>query len=284
MSRLCSSNITTLRELEEVFTNKIEDLKVCDALRGGWADDTVVEFSHLSKEVEQIKEDLASYRTTIARAKQDIVLAHSLLNMVSQLSARVAHMKANLPTHLPQPGVHLPKHDTNSKKQTQVPEKQPHNAITTTAAHTTTTTTTTTTSHGKGVTKVGAQMSKHIPVLIFITVEEFESVPKYIRGRLQYEQVNAAIKEVNRALEAKYTLMARPRNKLSEADMNVVRDCKRQESTDTKGVYFVVGEDIKRWSTLRLDRSGHSLLTIIRTLKRIREVRGPGSLVRFAVI
>lgn len=58
---------------------------------------------------------------------------------------------------------------------------------------------------------------------------------RYLRGRLQYEQVNAAIKEVNQALEAKYTLLARPRNKLSEAEMTVVRECKRQESNETKG-------------------------------------------------
>lgn len=107
-------------------------LQVCDALRGGWAEDTVAEFSHMSKDVMKLEEDLASYRTTVSRAKQDLILARSLLSKVSQLSAQVAHMKANLPTHLNQHGSHSPMCDTHSKKQTHVQKEKPSNTNKTT--------------------------------------------------------------------------------------------------------------------------------------------------------
>lgn len=110
-------------------------LQVCDALRGGWAEDTVAEFSHLSKDVMKLEEDLDSYRATVSRAKQDLILARSLLCKVSQLSAQVAHMKANLPTHLNQHGAHSPVCDTHSKKQTQVKKEKPSNNNKTTTGY-----------------------------------------------------------------------------------------------------------------------------------------------------
>lgn len=58
---------------------------------------------------------------------------------------------------------------------------------------------------------------------------------RYIRGRLQYTQVNTAVDEVNKALEAKYTLLSRPRAKLSELNMKIVSECRRQENKETKG-------------------------------------------------
>ena len=50
------------------------------------------------------------------------------------------------------------------------------------------------------------------------------------------------------------------------------------------GLHFVVDSDIKRWSSLKMDTAGKSLLTLLRTLKRLREVRGPASLVRYAAL
>lgn len=62
---------------------------------------------------------------------------------------------------------------------------------------------------------------------------------RYIRGRLQYTQVNAAVVEINKALETKYNLLSRPRAKLSELNMKIVGECQRQENKETKGLRVV---------------------------------------------
>ncbi len=43
----------------------------------------------------------------------------------------------------------------------------------------------------------------------FLTVSEFDSVPKYMRGRMTYDSLNAAVSEYNSALEEKYAFLAK---------------------------------------------------------------------------
>ncbi|ROT63362.1 hypothetical protein C7M84_018767 [Penaeus vannamei] len=139
-------------------------------------------------------------------------------------------------------------------------------------------------SQEKQAPKKDSGKSSQTPTISYVTVKEFNDVPKYIRGRLQYDQINLAVDEVNKTLETKYALLRRPRAKLSDVDMKVAMGCRQQENQETKGLYFVVDNDIKRWSSLKLDSNGRSIMTALRTLKRIREVRGPGNLVRYAVL
>lgn len=251
------------------FQDKIDTLQVCAELRGGWGGDTVIELQQLSMELQTMRQDIANYRQILATAKKDIQMAHDLQEQIKQMSLRLVHMKTNLPIHLPHAdapacGATAVPSNLTTKKNTS--KDVPPNI------------------QGKVSAKAGSGKERHVPVIDYATVDEFESVPKYIRGRLQYDQVNNAVDELNKALECKYSLMSRPRSKISEVDWRIITTCKRQEIPETKGVYFVVDDDIKRWSGLKLDTAGRSTITVLRTLKRIREIRGPGSLVRFAVL
>ncbi|KAG7162572.1 Spindle and kinetochore-associated protein 1-like [Homarus americanus] len=207
----------------------------------------------------------------MATAQKDIVTAHCLLEQMQQLSKRLTHMKTNLPVHIPNvnasPPVVPAAVSQPTTKQTNI-NKQNEQTYT----------------QEKSKVKTGSGKAKQIPIIEYVTIEEFESVPKYIRGRLQYDQVNNTVNAINKTLESKYTLMARPRSKISEVDMRIVTACRRQENQETRDLHFVVDDDIKRWGNMKLDTAGRSLMTVLRTLKRLREVRGPGNLVRFAVI
>ena len=55
-------------------------------------------------------------------------------------------------------------------------------------------------------------------------------------------------------------------------------------SQDTKGVHFVTSEELRECSHLKSETGRRSLLTILRHFGLVREVRGPGSIVRFAVV
>lgn len=49
------------------------------------------------------------------------------------------------------------------------------------------------------------------------------------------------------------------------------------------GEYFIVEEDIKEFSTLKMDSVGRAILTVLRHCGRIKEIRGSGH-TRYACI
>lgn len=256
----------TLEALEEGFRNKIAALQICSDLRGGWKEDTVIEFGQLKQELQFIRSEIFRFKGIITSSKKDLLTAHTLLEQMQELCTRLAHMKTNLPSHLPRANANpsitkvSPEHvvaDSDKKNKASQEKQAP---------------------------KKDSGKSSQTPTISYVTVKEFNDVPKYIRGRLQYDQINLAVDEVNKTLETKYALLRRPRAKLSDVDMKVAMGCRQQENQETKGLYFVVDNDIKRWSSLKLDSNGRSIMTALRTLKRIREVRGPGNLVRYAVL
>lgn len=59
---------------------------------------------------------------------------------------------------------------------------------------------------------------------------------------------------------------------------------KTQETRETRGVYFVVADDLKPYETLKSESSRRNIFTIFRHFHLIREIRGPQSLVRYAVV
>lgn len=118
----------------------------------------------------------------------------------------------------------------------------------------------------------------------YLTLAEFESIPKYMKGRVQYDTLKTAVDDLNSAMETKYTFLAR-----TFANMSSLSEKKRyklfrsQESkATTKGVHFVTADDLKDCSVLRSETNRRTLLTILRHLKKTREIRGPGSIVRYA--
>jgi len=118
----------------------------------------------------------------------------------------------------------------------------------------------------------------------FISLSEFDTVPKYMKGRVQFATMNTAVEELNNALEDKYTFMARTfANMTNVTEKKKYKAYKSQESkTTTAGVQFITADDLKGAQILKSEHSRRSLLPILRHLKKIKEIRGPGSIVRIA--
>ncbi|CAL1530957.1 unnamed protein product [Lymnaea stagnalis] len=117
--------------------------------------------------------------------------------------------------------------------------------------------------------------------LNYITVGEFESVPKYMKGRLTYDGINCAIEQLDKAFTEKYKIMKQKKPQLSSANRKLYEAFRLQESNDTKGVHFIVEKDIAEFTNLKLDSSTRNILTILRHCGMMHEIRGAG-LVRFA--
>ncbi|CAM8910976.1 unnamed protein product [Rhodiola kirilowii] len=111
------------------------------------------------------------------------------------------------------------------------------------------------------------------PPIRYITIEELESVPPYMKGRLTLEKINSAINDMAAYAEANAQLISAPKKKMTESIWEralELRDIAKNEGL--KGKYFFLENDIKG-PTLKLDNTGKSILTVLRHLGRISETR-----------
>ncbi|XP_018416516.1 PREDICTED: spindle and kinetochore-associated protein 1 [Nanorana parkeri] len=124
---------------------------------------------------------------------------------------------------------------------------------------------------------------KHvIKEMELITVQEFETVPAYMKNRLTYEQINSLIEEVNKAVVGKYKIMQQPLKALNNVARKQLGRFKDEETKDTKGQFFIVEQDIKEFTQLKVDKRFLGMLNILRHCHRMRELRGKG-IVRYVI-
>ncbi|NXL70332.1 SKA1 protein, partial [Leptocoma aspasia] len=127
-----------------------------------------------------------------------------------------------------------------------------------------------------------AKEKKAIKEAALITTEEFESIPAYMKGRITYDQINAVVQQMNKAVVGKYKILYQPLKSMSAPVRNLYHRFMEEETKDTKGVFFIVEDDIKEFTDLKVDKRFHSILSILRHCQRVREVRGSG-LIRYVI-
>ncbi|XP_058683447.1 spindle and kinetochore-associated protein 1 [Poecile atricapillus] len=124
--------------------------------------------------------------------------------------------------------------------------------------------------------------TKVIKEAALITAEEFESVPAYMKGRITYDQVNAVVQQMNKAVVEKYKIFYQPLKSMSAPARNLYHRFIEEETNDTKGAFFIVEADIKEFTQLKLDKRFHSILNILRHCQRVRELRS-SKLIRYII-
>ncbi|KAG8391622.1 hypothetical protein BUALT_Bualt01G0206500 [Buddleja alternifolia] len=104
------------------------------------------------------------------------------------------------------------------------------------------------------------------PPMWYVTADELNSVPPYMKQRLTLDKVNAAIGDMAAYAEANSQLITAPRKKLAEKDLDRALELKDIAATDAvKGKHFFLEADIKG-PALKLDNTGRALLTVLRHL------------------
>ncbi|XP_054139547.1 spindle and kinetochore-associated protein 1 [Melozone crissalis] len=127
-----------------------------------------------------------------------------------------------------------------------------------------------------------AKEKKPIKEAPLITMEEFERVPAYLKGRITYDQINAVVQEINKAVLGKYKILYQPLKSMSAPVRDLYHRFIEEETANTKGLFFIVEDDIKMFTQLKLDKRFHSILSILRHCQRVREIRGSG-LIRYVI-
>ncbi|XP_026862302.2 spindle and kinetochore-associated protein 1 [Electrophorus electricus] len=123
----------------------------------------------------------------------------------------------------------------------------------------------------------------HIKEMEFITMQEFDTIPQYMKGRVTYDQLNAAVRSINTAVMAKYRILQQPAKSLSNTARKLHQRFKEQETKDTKGLFFVVEEDLRELAQLKLDKRFVGMLNMLRHCQRLKELRG-GGLTRYVLL
>ncbi|KAM9855493.1 SKA complex subunit 1 isoform 1-T2 [Aulostomus maculatus] len=110
----------------------------------------------------------------------------------------------------------------------------------------------------------------------FITMPEFDSIPQYMKGRLSYDQLNATVQCINTAVVAKYKILRQPVKTLNNHARKLHQRFKDQETKDTKGQFFLVEEDVREFTQMKVDKRFQGILNMLRHCQRLRELRGGG--------
>lgn len=59
---------------------------------------------------------------------------------------------------------------------------------------------------------------------------------RYMKGRVTYDQLNAAVENINTAVKAKYRILRQPLKSLNDHSRKLQTGFKEQETKDTKGM------------------------------------------------
>jgi len=65
-----------------------------------------------------------------------------------------------------------------------------------------------------------------------------------MKGRITCKQVNTAVDELNKAVDAKYVLLKTSKARMTEAVRRAIKQYKDQERKETKGVWIVMPNSI----------------------------------------
>ncbi|KAF1410755.1 Spindle and kinetochore-associated protein 1, partial [Spheniscus humboldti] len=241
---------------------------------------------HINTKISTIKKTLQlrnigqepSLKSMLCKIGHEMVLLHDLLNkmemevqqqeklknLLKELHKsaerdqnEAQHLRENIPPHLPKPTQNcITGLTAKCEEQTKVAELE----------------------RAKKPTKE-SRLIKEAPL---ITAEEFESVPAYMKGRLTYNQINAVVQDMNKAVMGKYKILHQPLKSMNAAVRNLYHRFLEEETKDTKGEFFIVEADIKEFTQLKVDKRFHRILNILRHCQRVREVRG-SRLVRYVI-
>nr|XP_035935630.1 spindle and kinetochore-associated protein 1-like [Halichoerus grypus] len=244
--------------------------------------------SHINEKIANIKRTLSlrncgqepTLRTTLDKIGDEIIVVNELLNKLEleiQYQEQtnhslkelcesleedykdVEHLKENIPPHLPQVTV-----SQNSANVSDLDPEEPVKA------------------EEPVPTKKPPKEQRSIKEMLFITSDEFNGIPAYMKSRLTYCQINDVIKEINKAVVSKYKILHQPKKSMSSVARNLYHRFIDEETKDTKGHYFIVEADIKEFTALKADKRLHVILNILRHCRRLSEVRG-GGLTRYVI-
>lgn len=138
--------------------------------------------------------------------------------------------------------------------------------------------------NGIGMGTESETISQKIAIL---TESEFQGLPKYLKGRLNIQKINFFISDFNRFVEEKYLILLKGNPaKLSVEQRQRFFEWKSAENDETSSKFFLTESDLRGKSggsgSFKFDQVARNILTILRQVGRIKEVRSVG-IIRYVI-
>ncbi|XP_070764036.1 SKA complex subunit 1 [Enoplosus armatus] len=213
----------------------------------------------LGQEVYALEGLLEEFEKCVGQQKEQLKHLKELEELFKKDLGSVQHIKDNIPAHMPRKKV-----SANGSEpvmnQNEAADVQPAQL--------------------ENVKKTNKSFVREME---FITMPEFESVPQYMKGRISYDQLNVAVQSINTAVTAKYKIVHQSVKSLNNHARKLHQRFKDQETKDTKGQYFVVEDDIREFTQIKVDKRFQGILNMMRHCQRLRELRG-GGLTRYMLL
>uniref|UniRef100_A0AAY4A5A8 SKA complex subunit 1 n=2 Tax=Denticeps clupeoides TaxID=299321 RepID=A0AAY4A5A8_9TELE len=206
----------------------------------------------IGQDIREIDELLDQFQKNVATQRDMLKHLKDLDDFFQEAVQDGKHMKVNVPSHMPRRGQPVAQSsvvpgqaESQAPVQEQEAPKKP-------------------------------QARKHIKELTYVTVQEFEGVPPYMKGRVTYDQLNGAVESINKAVTGKYKILHQPTKSLNNASRRLHQRFKDQETKDTRGQFFIVEADIQEFSKTKVDKRFVGMLNMLRHCQRLKELRGGG--------
>ncbi|TPX51576.1 hypothetical protein SeMB42_g01861 [Synchytrium endobioticum] len=229
----------------------------------------------LDAALQQVETQIANTRALVCAERELLAAGSGVLRAtIGEQRALLAHVLANLPKHLPrQPPETASTHkralasaDSKANK-----ENEPAGSKKTVKKK------------PVGAANGHAALDLKVPVptaVAYLTVSEYDAVPKYMIGRLTRDKINDLIAELNKIFDAKATLLRNTPSKLSKEARERYWEHRALITDEVKNRCFIIEKDIKEYAPqgcqFKLDPSGRSVISVLRHLNRIKEMRGGG--------
>ncbi|ELU16486.1 hypothetical protein CAPTEDRAFT_205162 [Capitella teleta] len=161
----------------------------------------------------ELSADLSKMRLQIKIQKQELDQVQKLKESVLEITEMTRFAQNNLPPNLPKVKIKNPVIESVQPKQ------RVHAPVSLSPAC-------------PSIQELkNASASLFLPSIEYLNIQEFQAIPRYMKGRLKYDQVNDLIAQMNAAMEAKYRLMHSAKSKkISEAKFKRVQVMKSQEN------------------------------------------------------
>ncbi|XP_050203385.1 spindle and kinetochore-associated protein 1 homolog [Mercurialis annua] len=246
---------TSLDSLISSFNTRISDLQQLVIGRNMYPASSITDLSAVDASVKAMELQIQAIKDKLREEVAAIPKAKKLIDMSLRQQKKIQSMTSHVPSYFPDRMASL-NLDTNRSVLPEVPNQQ----------------------QASFKIEEPAPLPKEKrgrapPPLWYITADELDSLPSYMRGRLTLDKVNAAINDMAAYAEANAHLIAASKKKLSEnlwEKALEVRDIAMTESV--KGKHFFLESDVKG-PTMKLDNTGKAILTVLRHLGRISETR-----------
>ena len=221
-----------MEALEAQFKNKIDITKECLEFCRGDPQATLAETNMAAIEIGELKRKMQILKTVVDKLNLQTKQAKKISEYMHERIETCEHLSENMPTRIGST-------NTNSNQVKIETGQIGKKKQTTTSSN-----------------PVSKKPSNTVPKIRFLSLDEFASIPKYMKGRLGYDNVNTSIQEFNAALEARYAFLAKGFQAMASMALKKrYKEMKSNETRDTRGVFFVVADDLKNSETLKSEAS-----------------------------